>query len=84
MTAPAGKPARPWSEEATSIAARLVRIDGLVALVAALEAENAALRARVGMLEAENAALKADNAALREKLGRPPKTSDNPGNGLSL
>jgi len=79
MAAPVDKSARPWSEEATSIAVRLARIEGLVARVAALEAKNAALRARVGMLEAENAALKADNAALREKLERPPKTPDNSG-----
>jgi transposase len=79
MAAPVDKPARPWPEEARSTAARLARIEGLVARVAALEAENAALRARVGTLEVENAALKADNAALREKLGRPPKTPDNSG-----
>src|SRR3954465_14566930 len=79
MAAPVDKPARPWPEEATSAAARLARIEGLAARVAALETENAALRVRVGALEAENAALKADNAALREKLGRPPKTRGNPG-----
>src|SRR4051795_2780141 len=79
MAAPADKSALSWSEVATPIAALLARIEGLVAPVAALGAENAALRARVGMLEAENAALKADNAALREKLGRPPKTPDNSG-----
>src|SRR3954471_23154327 len=79
MAAPVDKPARPWPEEATSAAARLARIEGLVARVAALEAENAALRVRVGALEAENAALKADNAALLEKLERPPKTPGNSG-----
>src|SRR5947208_2523215 len=79
MAAPGDKSARPWSEEATSAAARLARIEGLVARVAALEAENAALRVRVGTLEAENAALRADNAALRHKLGRPPKTPGNSG-----
>ena len=79
MAAPADKSALSWSEVATPTAALLARNEGLVAHVAALGAENAALRARVGMLEAENAALKADNAALREKLGRPPKTPDNSG-----
>ncbi len=79
MAAPVEKPARPGPEEATSAAARLARIEGLAARVAALEAENAALRARVGALEAENAAPKADNAASREKLGRPHKTPGNSG-----
>ena len=79
MAAPVDKPARSWSEEAISTAARLARIEGLAARVAALETENAALRARVGMLEAENAALRADSAALRGKLERPPKTPDNSG-----
>src|SRR3954449_10344324 len=73
------KSARRWPERAMSPAARLARIEGLAARVAALEAGNAAFRVRVGMLEAENAALKADNAALREKLGRPPKTLGNSG-----
>src|ERR671938_752410 len=79
MAAPIDKPARSWSEEAMSTAAGPARIEGLVARVAALEAENAALGARVGMLEAENAALKAENAALRERLERPPKTPENSG-----
>ena len=79
MAAPVDKPARRWPERARPTAARLARIEGLAARVAALETENAALRARVGMLEAENAALKADNAALREKLGRPPETPGNSG-----
>ncbi|HEX6753523.1 MAG TPA: IS66 family transposase [Solirubrobacterales bacterium] len=79
MAAPADKSALSWSEMTTPIAALLARIEGLVAHVAALGAEHAALKARVGMLEAENAALKADNVALREKLGRPPKTPDNSG-----
>src|SRR4051812_38881991 len=79
MAAPVDKSARRWPERARPTAARLARIEGLAARVAALETENAALRARVGMLEAENAALRADNAALREKLGRPPKTPGNSG-----
>ena len=53
MAAPADNSALSWSEVATPIAALLARIEGLVAHVAALGAENAALRARVGMLEAE-------------------------------
>src|SRR4051812_47269354 len=79
MAAPVDKSARRWPERAMSTAARLARIEGLAARVAALETENAALRVRVGMLEAENAALKADNATLRGKLGRPPKTPGNSG-----
>src|SRR5919202_187152 len=47
MAAPVDKSARRWPERAMPTAARLARIEGLAARVAALETENAALREKL-------------------------------------